>query len=146
MYHTGIHVQDESRELFKRLHKAEDGVRQASQRNTWLVQQLRAVKGRLADASDRLQRKKDHVSQLPQYLDAVTQAGREISRELEQKKKAHEMALGALRSRQAMEMDALYHVLPVRVSGVKAKTRQPMQVCGRPVTLCPCVADSSEGP
>ena len=95
------------------------------------MQQLREVKARLSDASDRLKRKKEHVSRLPEHIESVIRAGRECSRELERKKKAHEMALGALRARQSMEMDALYHFLPVRVSGVKAKTRQPMQVWRR---------------
>jgi hypothetical protein len=92
------------------------------------VQQLREVKVRLSDATGRLNRKKEFIAHFPDHIEAVTCAGREKKRELGQKKKAHEMALGALRTRQAMEMDALYHFLPVRVSGVKAKTRQPMQV------------------
>ena len=99
-----------------------------------IEEQLGEAKARLSDASDRLKRKKDNILRLPEHIESVTRAGRECRRDLEQKKKAHEMALCALRARQSMEMDALYHFLPVRVSRVKAKSRQPMQVwrrCGQ---------------
>jgi hypothetical protein len=86
------------------------------------------VKARLSDAACRLERQQKIASQFPDHIDVVTRAKREKEQEVEQKNKARKMAVGALRARQAMEMDALYHFLPVRVSGVKAKTRQPMQV------------------
>jgi hypothetical protein len=121
-------MQDEKRELFKRLHASEANVRQASVRNTQLVQQVHETKSRLSLALLRLKRKQDEVAKLPQHIQALTLALDESRRDLANRKKAHAIAINSLSSRQMMEMDALYHVLPVRVSGVKVNTRQPMQV------------------
>jgi hypothetical protein len=118
-----------NRELCSEVYAAEMKVRQASYYNTNLIQALNEARARLSVSKGRLERRRDDLGKLPMLLRQVESAKAEVQADLRIRKEAYELAIQALRKRQVMEMDALYAVLPIRVSGVKTNTRRPMQVC-----------------
>lgn len=121
-------VQESLRALFQRAHAAEEKLRQQSLRSTKAIDNINSTRAKLSAAQARVQGVKTKLIQLPQQVTQLKQTKAAVLRELSNRRKAHELAAQSLAIRQAMEVNALLHVLPVRISGVKANTRQPMQV------------------
>lgn len=110
------------------MHAAEEKLRQQSLRSTKAIDNINSTRTKLTAAQARVQGVKTKLTQLPQQVTQLKQTKEAVLRELSNRRKAHELAAQSLAVRQAMEVNALQHVLPVRISGVKANTRQPMQV------------------
>eukprot|EP00892_Ulva_mutabilis_P006857 jgi/Ulvmu1/4543/UM002_0269.1 len=123
-----LEQQESRRVLFQKVNAAEERVRQQSLRSTKAIDCIHNTRSKSAVAQGRVRGIKAQLTRLSNQLEQLKIARQAVLRELSNRRKAHELALQSLASRQAMEMNALQHVLPVRISGVKAHTRQPMQV------------------
>lgn len=122
-------LQESLRALFHQVHAAEEKLRQQSLRSTKAIDSISITRSKLRVAQARVQGLEAKLTDLPQQVAKLEHTREAVLRELSNRKKAHDLATQSLAARQAMEMNALQHVLPVRISGVKAHTRQPMQVC-----------------
>lgn len=136
-------LQESLRALFREVNAAEERVRQQSIRSTKAIDSINSSRSKLLVAQGRLQGIKAQLTRLPLKLEQLKAAREAVLRELSNRRKAHELAIQSLASRQALEMNALQHVLPVRISGVKAHTRQPMQV-GEHTSTCISTAANEE--
>lgn len=122
-------LQDSLRVLFHQVHAAEEKLRHQSLRSTKAIENINRARSKINAAKSRVEGIKRNLQKLPQQVAQLKHTQDDVVRELSHRIKAHELAAQSLAARQAIEVNALQHVLPVRISGVKANTRQPMQVC-----------------